>query len=262
LVHLIVAVIVSIAGTLVTVVVFKPAAILSAVILPVLAELGEQALGRPAAALVSRRGSSRGTEGLTPERPNLRAAMLIGGLGFLIAAAVLAAVTLASGESLKETPTIGGSAIVNKTGDDGGGGGGFTDSDGDGVADSTDNCPTVANDDQADLNGAGRGDACDPDDDNDDVPDDQDNCPTVKNPGQEDSDPDAQNGGDACTEQAADRDADGVLDAEDNCPDVKNPGQEDADGDAAENGGDACDEDDDNDGVGDEVDAFPNDASQ
>lgn len=51
----------------------------------------------------------------------------------------------------------------------GGGGGGVavappaaTDSDGDGVADSADNCPTVANADQADVDGDGLGDLCDP----------------------------------------------------------------------------------------------------
>jgi|GEM_PF-1934895 len=41
------------------------------------------------------------------------------------------------------------------------------DSDGDGVNDALDNCPDVANADQADYDGDGMGDACDPDDDND-----------------------------------------------------------------------------------------------
>jgi hypothetical protein len=35
------------------------------------------------------------------------------------------------------------------------------DTDGDGVPDETDNCPTVSNPDQADSNGNGIGDACD-----------------------------------------------------------------------------------------------------
>ncbi|MDQ3929526.1 MAG: PxKF domain-containing protein [Chloroflexota bacterium] len=38
---------------------------------------------------------------------------------------------------------------------------GSTDTDGDGVADGSDNCPAVANADQADLDGDGAGDACD-----------------------------------------------------------------------------------------------------
>jgi hypothetical protein len=52
------------------------------------------------------------------------------------------------------------------------------DTDGDGVPDSDDNCPTVANLDQIDSDGDGLGDACDPDIDNDGVPnelDDSDN---------------------------------------------------------------------------------------
>ncbi len=51
------------------------------------------------------------------------------------------------------------------------------DSDSDGVIDTADNCPTVANADQADSDSDAVGDACD-------------NCPTVANPGQEDSDGD------------------------------------------------------------------------
>jgi len=58
-----------------------------------------------------------------------------------------------------------------------------TDTDGDGIGDSLDNCPSTPNPTQADTDGDGVGDACD-------------NCPTVANPGQEDSDGDGI--GDAC----------------------------------------------------------------
>jgi hypothetical protein len=70
------------------------------------------------------------------------------------------------------------------------------DSDGDGIPDSADNCPTVANADQRDTDGDGLGDACDPDDDNDGVPDAVDNCVLVPNPDQSDVDGDGI--GDAC----------------------------------------------------------------
>ena len=51
------------------------------------------------------------------------------------------------------------------------------DSDGDGVLDDDDNCPTVANEDQTDTDSDGEGDACDDDDDGDGVTDDNDAYP-------------------------------------------------------------------------------------
>lgn len=58
-----------------------------------------------------------------------------------------------------------------------------TDTDGDGVGDSFDNCPATPNSNQLDFDGDGAGDACD-------------NCPNVANPGQDDEDNDGV--GDAC----------------------------------------------------------------
>ena len=52
------------------------------------------------------------------------------------------------------------------------------DQDGDGVLDGADNCPSVANANQANNDGDSQGDACDSDDDNDGVPDASDGCPT------------------------------------------------------------------------------------
>ena len=70
------------------------------------------------------------------------------------------------------------------------------DTDGDGVEESRDNCPTVANPDQRDTDGDGIGDACDKDIDNDGVLNSVDNCPTIANFDQHDDDGDGV--GDAC----------------------------------------------------------------
>ncbi len=78
------------------------------------------------------------------------------------------------------------------------------DTDGDGIADATDNCPTMANADQKDTDGDGIGDACEAV-----VP------PTT-----------------------TDFDGDGILNANDNCQTMANPTQTDTDGDKL---GDVCD---------------------
>ncbi len=70
---------------------------------------------------------------------------------------------------------------VQKFADPTGGGGGPIDTDGDGVADTSDNCPGAANADQANNDVDTDGDACDADDDNDGVPDASDACPTQAN---------------------------------------------------------------------------------
>jgi len=70
------------------------------------------------------------------------------------------------------------------------------DEDGDGISNLKDNCPSVANEDQADLDADGIGDVCPDDDDADDVLDVDDNCRFVYNPDQEDFDEDGL--GDVC----------------------------------------------------------------
>jgi hypothetical protein len=93
-----------------------------------------------------------------------------------------------------------------------------SDYDADGIPDMYDNCPFGYNPDQADLDGDGVGDACDPDIDGDDVLNDVDNCPFGYNPDQADSDVDGI--GDACDD---DVDGDGVPNLLDNCPFIPNP---------------------------------------
>ena len=104
------------------------------------------------------------------------------------------------------------------------------DQDGDQIPDDDDNCPKIANPDQADNEAPfGTGDVCQ-DSDGDGVLDIVDNCPFTANPLQEDAD------------------GDGVGDACDNCLNTENPNQLDADDDGI---GDVCDPDRDNDGVND-----------
>lgn len=62
------------------------------------------------------------------------------------------------------------------------------DIDEDGHQNNQDNCPYVANSNQADHDQDGKGDACDYDDDNDGIPDDRDNCRLTPNADQLDSD--------------------------------------------------------------------------
>ena len=89
------------------------------------------------------------------------------------------------------------------------------DTDADGVPDSIDNCPMVANHDQSNVDGDAFGDACDNDADGDGVLNVADNCVLVLNPSQKDTDKDAT--GDACD---SDRDGDKVPNDLDDCPDV------------------------------------------
>ena len=107
-------------------------------------------------------------------------------------------------------------------------GGGCVDHDGDHACLGFDNCPEVANPDQADRDEDGYGDACD-------------GCPEVAD---DQRDGDLDGAGDACdvcldlADDQADGDEDGVGDACDNCPAQPNPEQ----GDRDENGvGDFCD---------------------
>lgn len=62
------------------------------------------------------------------------------------------------------------------------------DIDEDGHQNNQDNCPYVANSNQADHDQDGKGDACDNDDDNDGIPDDRDNCRLTPNADQLDAD--------------------------------------------------------------------------
>jgi hypothetical protein len=103
------------------------------------------------------------------------------------------------------------------------------DDDGDGLGGNCDNCPGIANPDQADGDGDGIGDVCD-------------NCPTKRNRNQADDDQDSV--GNICDNCAAvgnadqdDADHDGIGTACDNCPANANGDQTDTDMDGR---GDVC----------------------
>ena len=86
-----------------------------------------------------------------------------------------------------------------------------SDDDLDGVLDCDDNCPGVANPDQADTDGDGVGDACE-DEDGDGIVNADDNCPDIANPDQTDSDGDGL--GDACDSQTC---GNGTLEGDEEC---------------------------------------------
>ena len=123
------------------------------------------------------------------------------------------------------------------------------DTDGDGVLDTVDNCPAIANPDQVDQDLDGIGNECDPDLDGDGALNTADNCPLIANADQADLDGDGI--GDLCD---GDVDGDSVADNFDNCPFIANTDQADNDGDGF---GDQCDNDDDNDTVLDTADNCP-----
>jgi OOP family OmpA-OmpF porin len=114
------------------------------------------------------------------------------------------------------------------------------DSDGDGVSDKTDACPTELED----HDGFQDDDGCpDVDNDNDGIPDKTDKCPDDA------EDPDGHDDADGCPD--LDNDGDGIQDGYDSCPDQP----EDKDGDRDEDG--CPDNDRDRDGVADDVDKCP-----
>ncbi len=116
----------------------------------------------------------------------------------------------------------------------------FLDADGDGVGDSADACPRVAED----IDGFEDGDGCpDNDNDNDQVADSIDKCPNVP------EDIDGQNDADGCPDK--DDDGDGVPEEQDRCP----AAPEDIDGFEDEDG--CPDVDNDKDGFEDAIDDCP-----
>lgn len=87
----------------------------------------------------------------------------------------------------------------------------LNDSDGDAVDDTLDVCPGF--DDNADADGDGTPDGCEPDSDGDGIIDDNDICPSFD----DNVDADGDGTPDGCDD---DRDGDGVANADDSCPDL------------------------------------------
>ena len=118
------------------------------------------------------------------------------------------------------------------------------DTDGDGILDINDNCPTVANVDQADLDADGLGDVCDADIDGDGFTNTVEvSCGT--DPSDATSKPEDTDGDGIADCVDPDIDNDTILNVNDNCVYTPNTDQADLDGDRV---GDACDADMDGDG--------------
>ena len=112
-----------------------------------------------------------------------------------------------------------------------------SDTDSDGICDTTDNCPLVANTDQMNTDGDPFGNVCDSDVDGDGWSDSDEMDCGGTNPLD-------------ATSVPSDTDRDGICNTADNCPFMANPDQMDNDGDTL---GDAC-EDSDGDTIFDDVD--------
>ena len=127
----------------------------------------------------------------------------------------------------------------------------YFDMDEDGAMDNEDNCPFIANVDQADYDEDNFGDACDDDDDNDSVLDDNDSCPTGQKGWASSQATDHDLDGCADASEDDDDDNDGLTDSDDNCPVGEKAWWSKA---ANDYDGDGCrdqseDLDDDNDGI-------------
>jgi hypothetical protein len=115
-----------------------------------------------------------------------------------------------------------------------------TDTDGDDIGDNGDNCPAIANADQLNLDNDELGDVCDDDIDGDDVPNATDIFPRD-------------------IKESQDIDSDALGDNQDNCPSIANADQLNLDNDEL---GDVCDDDIDGDGAPNTTDIFPRDIKE